>query len=79
MRPGHDPFETRPPLSPDELDDPSVGNRFDSPLGNYSVLYFGTSLEVCFGETLAAFGLTPPSATLSRKTGPNLASCHRER
>lgn len=30
-----------------------MGNRFDSPLGDYSVLYFGTTLETCFGETLA--------------------------
>lgn len=62
--PGHDPFETRRPLTPDELDDPSVGNRFDSPLGNYSVLYFGSSLEVCFGETLARFRPDPTLAEL---------------
>ena len=31
------------------------GNRFDSPSGSYRVLYFGTSLTACFGETLARF------------------------
>lgn len=60
--PGHDPFETRPALTADELSSPRGGNRFDSPLGNYSVLYFGTTLEACFGETLARFR---PDLTLS--------------
>jgi hypothetical protein len=39
----------------EELDNPRVGNRFDSLFGNFSVLYFGSSLQVCFGETLARF------------------------
>lgn len=50
-----DPLAFRPPLSRDELDSPDAGNRFDSPLGQYNVLYFGTSLDVCYGETLARF------------------------
>lgn len=29
------------------------GNRFDSISGSYGTLYFGTTLEVCFAETLA--------------------------
>lgn len=33
----------------------SGGNRFDPLTLDYGVLYFGTDLEVCFGETLARF------------------------
>lgn len=29
------------------------GNRFDSSTGDFGVLYFGTDLHACFGETLA--------------------------
>jgi hypothetical protein len=54
-----DPYQTPPPLSLDDLNDAAAGNRFDSPVGNYSVLYFGTELEVCFGETLARFRPDP--------------------
>lgn len=43
------------PLPPADLDRAETGNRFDSALGNFSVLYFGSSLETCFGETLARF------------------------
>jgi RES domain len=50
-----DPYEIRPALTAEELNHPKVGNRFDSPIGNYGVLYFGTELEACFGETLARF------------------------
>ena len=32
---------------------PHCGNRFDSSSGDYDVLYFGTTLDACFGETLA--------------------------
>lgn len=32
---------------------PSGGNRFDPLTMTYGVLYFGTDLEACFGETLA--------------------------
>jgi hypothetical protein len=52
---GPDPLATRPPLPPEELDQPKTGNRFDSPLGSYRVRYFATDLEGCFGETLARF------------------------
>jgi hypothetical protein len=52
---GPDPYETRPPLTGVELDAPRAGNRFDSPLGSYSVLYFCTQLTGCFGEVLARF------------------------
>src|SRR4051812_41715113 len=42
----------RPLLSP-ASEDPSIGNRFDSALGDYRVWYFATELEGCYGETLA--------------------------
>ena len=57
-----DPYNARPPLSVDELNSPRVGNRFDSPDGSYGVLYFGTSLEACFGEVLGRFR---PASSLS--------------
>ncbi len=34
------------------MDEPRAGNRFDSPIGAYNVLYFATDLNGCFGETL---------------------------
>jgi RES domain len=52
---GPDPLAVRPPLGPDELDQPKTGNRFDSPMGTYTVRYFSTTLAGCFGETLARF------------------------
>jgi hypothetical protein len=52
---GPDPLALRPPLAPDELDQPKTGNRFDSPLGSYRVSYFSTTLDGCFGETLARY------------------------
>ncbi len=36
-----------------------AGNRFDDPEGVFGVLYFGSSLEVCFGETLAKLRPSP--------------------
>lgn len=46
-----DPFEIR-----DAPSDPREGNRFDSLIpGDFGVLYFGTTLSVCYGETLAPF------------------------
>jgi hypothetical protein len=45
-----------------DLADTRAGNRFDSFLGNYSVLYFGASLEVCFGETLNRYRRDPALA-----------------
>jgi hypothetical protein len=50
-----DPLGASQPLSADDLDNPKTGNRFDSPLGSYQMLYFSSSLEGCFGETLARF------------------------
>ena len=50
-----DPLAPSPPLDPDDLDNPKTGNRFDSPLGNYRALYFATTLDGCYGETLARF------------------------
>lgn len=40
------------------ISDPKIqgGNRYDSPIsGQYSVLYFGSTVEVCYGELLARF------------------------
>jgi hypothetical protein len=63
---GPDPLATRQPLTPDELDQPKTGNRFDSPLGDYKVCYFATKLDGCFGETLARF--RPDVARLAEVT-----------
>jgi hypothetical protein len=54
-----DPLSLADPLTMADLDDPRIGNRFDSALGQYSTLYFGTDLECCFGETLARFRPDP--------------------
>lgn len=40
----------------------SSGNRFDT--GNFGVLYFASSLEACFGETLARFRPSPELVSL---------------
>jgi hypothetical protein len=53
------PLEVGPPLSPDELDDAKLGNRWDSPVGDYRVVYFGSAPDVCYGETLARFRPDP--------------------
>ncbi|HET7508865.1 MAG TPA: RES domain-containing protein [Solirubrobacterales bacterium] len=45
---------------------PGTGNRFDSPSGNFGVRYFATSLDGCFGETLARFR---PDPLLSKVIG----------
>jgi hypothetical protein len=50
---GPDPLALPPPLEPSDADSPLAGNRFDSPTGQYRVLYFGTKLEACFAETLS--------------------------
>jgi hypothetical protein len=50
-----DPLAPSEPLQPSELDQPQTGNRFDSPLGSYRVVYFATDLKGCYGETLARF------------------------
>lgn len=33
----------------------NTGNRFDSPTGDYGVRYFSTTIDGCYGETLARF------------------------
>jgi hypothetical protein len=48
-----------------------VGNRFDSPIGDYRVLYFGTLLESCFGETLARLRPSPRLATVAQAEWAN--------
>lgn len=56
-----DPFALRDP-SPrlhGGAADPGIGNRFDSALGNFRVWYFATTLEGCYGETLAALRPDP--------------------
>jgi hypothetical protein len=57
-----DPLEVGPPLARDELDDPKLGNRWDSPVGDYRVVYFGSEPVVCYGETLARFRPDPALA-----------------
>jgi hypothetical protein len=59
-----DPLQVGRPLEQEELDDPKLGNRWDSPLGDYSVVYFGSSLTVCYGETLARFRPDPAVASI---------------
>jgi hypothetical protein len=63
---GPDPLARHTPLGQHELESPRVGNRFDSPLGDYHVLYFGTLLDACFGETLARLRPSPALANLAR-------------
>lgn len=65
--PGYDPFATRDLLTPEELADPQAGNRFDSPLSQYRVIYFGTTLEACFRETLSRFRPDPRLLPIIRK------------
>ncbi len=64
---------------PDRADnsEPRGGNRFDSFNGDYGTLYFGSTLEVCFAETLGRFRPNPILAALvsdewesSHKMGP---------
>lgn len=52
---GPDPLTVRDPLSSSDLDRPRGGNRWDDPLGQYAVLYFGSAPEACYGETIARF------------------------
>lgn len=49
-----DPLAVRT-LRREDLDNPSLANRFDSPLGEFGVRYFASNLDGCFGETLARF------------------------
>ncbi len=55
---GADPLAVRLPRRRTLLSSMS-GNRFDSANSSFGVLYFGTSLTVCFGETLARFRPSP--------------------
>lgn len=52
MARGDNPLAAPPNLS---RPGPTGGNRFDPLTMTYGVLYFGTELEACFGETLARF------------------------
>lgn len=58
---GRDPDPLAPSKSggSSEVLKPGTGNRFDSPSGNFGVRYFATSLDGCFGETLARFRPDP--------------------
>ncbi|HVF04418.1 MAG TPA: RES domain-containing protein [Frankiaceae bacterium] len=49
---GSEPLTVRR-CEPADATSPRCGKRFDSSTGDYDVLYFGTTLEACFGETLA--------------------------
>lgn len=49
---GDNPLQVRRP-DPRTLGGSRTGNRFDSSTADYGVLYFSTTLEGCFGETLA--------------------------
>lgn len=62
-----DPLARSAPLDRAELDQPTTGNRFDSPIGGYQTLYFASTLEGCFGETLARFRPDPALQKLLRK------------
>jgi hypothetical protein len=48
-------------------------NRFDSPYGQYRVIYCGSSAEVCYGETLAPLR---PSDHLAALVAPDWDSDH---
>jgi hypothetical protein len=54
---GANPLVIPPP--PGDLVSTTAGNRFDSDTGSFGILYFGSNLEVCFGETLARFRPSP--------------------
>jgi hypothetical protein len=53
-----------PALTPAESALRTVGNRFDSAFGDYRVTYLGSSLEACFGETLARFRPEPRAVAI---------------
>jgi hypothetical protein len=58
------------------LDKPHTGNRFDSPTGAYRALYFATSLDGCFGETLARFRPDPKLQALVKQEWEQLGFMH---
>lgn len=51
---------------PLDMGQTSAGNRFDSTTGRFQVRYFGTTLQACFGESLAALRPKPSLADLVR-------------
>jgi hypothetical protein len=64
-----DPLRFSDPLDPNLLENPSAGNRFDSPTGDYRVCYFATTLDGCFGETLARFRPDPGLRAVADEQG----------
>lgn len=46
-------YTARPPLTPSDLESPNAGNRFDAPAGTFGTVYFGTTLQCCYGEILS--------------------------
>jgi hypothetical protein len=54
-----EPLAASKSLGSSELPKAGTGNRFDSASGGYGVRYFATSLDGCFGETLARFRADP--------------------
>jgi hypothetical protein len=64
-----DPLRFGDPLDPDLLDSRSAGNRFDSPTQDYRVCYFASTLEACFGETLARFRPNPRLSAIAGEEG----------
>lgn len=64
-----EPIHFPEPPKADELDYPHTGNRFDSPTENFSVCYFATQLEACFGETLSRFRPDPALADAADEEG----------
>ncbi len=55
---GDDPLRP-PPRGGADLGDTRAGNRFDSLTGSYGVLYFGSTLQACLGETLGRYRSDP--------------------
>ncbi|WP_443067024.1 RES family NAD+ phosphorylase [Streptomyces sp. NBC_01261] len=50
---------------PNKLALADAGNRFDSPVADFGVLYCGTGLQCCFGEILADFRPSPKVLALT--------------
>lgn len=67
---GDDLLSTATPVGAD-LGDARAGNRFDSLTGAFRVLYFGTNLEACFGETLSRFRADPKLAFIDEEWEAN--------
>lgn len=60
---GADPLHVRPPR-PSTRMHAGAGDRFDSPDGEYGVLYVGSNLTSCFGEVLARLRPDPNLAAM---------------